>query len=237
MNKFSTKAFTLAEVMIVVAILGAVAVMVMPNLKNNTSEDTYIPTLKAAYGQLEAAISSVISDYSSIQDAKSASTDCGSSNEDTCLDNLIANKLDLQLNCETSNLSRCYSSEKLKYIDGNNASSGASYARCGYAFILSNGVAICHISDTTHDYETYEIDVNGPKKGPNVLGIDVFRTYLDVNDDFSYDSNPEGVNARKNGADFRKNRDETAWAMTFGNMEYVKCGADLKWNIKTTCDN
>ena len=99
MNKFTRKAFTLGEVLIVVAILGAIAVMAVPNLKNNTSAETNIARLKTAYSQLETAINSVIADYGSLQDARNAAADCGTTNEVVCFNTLVANKLDLQLNC------------------------------------------------------------------------------------------------------------------------------------------
>lgn len=226
------KSFTLGEVLLVIGILGAVAVLTLPNLKNNTSEETNVSLLKTAYSQLETAISSVVADYGSIQSAKNASSDCGSENETTCFNNLVANKLDLQLNCQTSNLSRCYFTEKPKNVNGNNARSND----CEYAFILSNGVSICSLSSASK----YEIDVNGGKNGSNVVGIDVFETYIDSNDDLSYDD-PTDFNttntARAGGGDFTVNRDETAWVMNFGNMDYLKCGNNLKWNQKVNCDN
>ena len=100
---------------------------------------------------------------------------------------------------------------------------------------MSNGVSVCSLSSAS----SYEIDVNGGKNGSNVVGIDVFETYIDSNDDLSYDD-PTGITttntARAGGGGFTLNRDETAWVMTFGNMEYLKCN-NLEWNKKVTCDN
>ena len=135
MKKNLKKAFTIAEVLMVVAILGAVAVLTIPNLKNNTTEETNAVTLKTAYSQLETAINAAIAEYGSIQEVTDSCTPAGTA----CFNRNVVKNLDLQLNCETSNLSRCYSSETLKNIDGGDVASGASNARCSYAFILSNG--------------------------------------------------------------------------------------------------
>lgn len=232
MKKNLKKAFTIAEVLMVVAILGAVAVLTIPNLKNNTTEETNAVTLKTAYSQLETAINAAIAEYGSIQEVTDSCTPAGTA----CFNRNVVKNLDLQLNCETSNLSRCYSSETLKNIDGGDVASGASNARCSYAFILSNGASVCYVSAS----DNYEIDINGPKKGPNVLGVDVFDTYFDANGDLSYD-NPSTATAtntaRARGGAFTTGRDETAWVMTFGNMDYLKCKASLEWNKKVTCDN
>lgn len=241
MNKFTRKAFTLGEVLIVVAILGAIAVMAVPNLKNNTTSETNITALKTAYNQLETAINTVVTAYGSLQDAKNApSTDCGSTNEVICLNNSIIKNLDLQLNCQNSNLSRCYSSDVLQDIDGANVASGASYERCSYAFVLSNGASVCYVNrGDSYQFDNYEIDINGPKKGPNVLGVDVFEAYIDANDDLSYDDpslDASTINSNRKGKNgFVTQRDETAWAMAFGNMDYTKCKASLRWNDITSC--
>ena len=233
MDKILAKAFTLAEVLMVVGILGVVALFTIPNLKNDTVSETNVATLKATYNQLETALNLLLADYGSLQAVKDS---CNSGTAVACLNSKIVEKLDLQLNCASSNLSRCYSSETLKNIDGGDVASGASNARCSYAFTLSNGASVCYVTAG----DNYEIDINGSKKGPNVLGIDVFDTYFDANDDLSYD-NPSTATAantaRAGGGAFTTGRDETAWAMTFGNIDYTKCKASLQWNRVTSCAN
>lgn len=232
MNKFAKRAFTLAEVLMVVGILGVVSLLTVPNLKNNTMAETDITSLKTTYNQLETAVAAVLGEYGSIQSAKTAgsSSECNSNDETICFNNLVTNKLDTRLNCQNSNLSKCYSADKLTDIDGETINA-QSNSRCGYAFIISNGASVCYLSSTGN----YEIDINGPKKGPNVRGIDVFSTYFDENDDLSYDDPGTALTSRKGGDDFVKNRDETAWAMTFGNIDYIKCKASLKWHNVTQC--
>ena len=232
MKKNTKEAFTLAEVLMVIAIIGAVAVLAVPNLKTGISEDTNIAKLKATYNQLETAINAVIADYGSVKDADES---CASSTNFSCFNGLLAAKMDLQLNCGTTGHSKCYSSEKLKDFSGNELiDENSAYERCEYSFILSNGAAICYRDD---DPGRYEIDVDGPKKGPTIYGVDIFETFLDDDSGtYTYDYSEDYVSDRAADAGFSDGYDEFAWAMTFGNMDYIKCASQLKWHSKTTCD-
>jgi len=241
MKKNTKKAFTLAEVLMVIAIIGAVAVLAVPNLKTGISEDTNIAKLKATYNQLETAINAVIADYGSVQAAYES---CGNSNgngyydnEILCFNKILTSKLDLKLDCGLGPNSKCFSPETLKNVDGvKRIDENYAYEGCKYSFILANGAAICERS-----HHIYGIDVDGPKKGPTIFGMDVFQFSL-CGDELlfdcmaGYDFLEEYIAQRSNDGNFSISYDETAWAMMFGNMDYIKCASQLKWHSKTTCD-
>ncbi len=236
MNKLMKKAFTLAEVLLVVGIIGMVSALTIPNLKNNIDEDTNIAKLKATYGQLEAAIAAVVADYGSKKDAEDS---CASGTTLVCFNNLLTSKLDLKLNCQNSNMSRCYTSEHVKDVDNSDVpDANHGYDMCSYAFILSNGAAVCYRDD--HQGK-FDVDVNGPKKGPNRRGIDIFTLAFDNStheyicaEDF-YCPHDNLITRRGNDS-FEDEYDTTAWAMTYENMDYIRCMGSLKWHSKTTCD-
>ena len=49
------KAFTLAEVLIVLGVIGVVSALTIPNLKDNTSDQVNVARAKKVYSELETA--------------------------------------------------------------------------------------------------------------------------------------------------------------------------------------
>ncbi|MBR1943404.1 type II secretion system protein [bacterium] len=215
------RAFTLAEVLLVVAIIGIVATFAVPNLNKNINEEKYILLLRTTFDKFEVAYNAVLSQYGSM--ANAVNMDCVSgttANNSTCLAAKIADKMDVTLNCGTS-ISKCFP--------------GSS----GYAFVLSNGVSIRFSSQaiTSTTQVVVEFDLDGPN-GPNEKGKDRFIIYLnhERNDNIEMretDSVSEQVTP---GSSFNATFDKTPWAYYVGNMDYLRCPNDLKWGTKETCD-
>ncbi len=208
------KGFTLAEVLVVIAILGVVAMLTVANVTNNVDSEKNIAIMKSAMGQIDAAIAKIVSEYGTLQKA------CEEQAEDASYNAYYLGKV-LQENMDTVNTcddggSDCFSAVGLR----NNAT-------CDYAFILSNGVSVCTKSNDTG---LLFIDIDGPQKGENRYGSDKFE--FTISDD--------GLGFIENGSretqkDFQINKDETEWAYTIGNQDYLNCADDLVWGRSETC--
>ena len=59
--------FTLAELILVMAIIGTVAALVLPNLNNNVNEKQTVSKLRKDYVELQTAYAGVISEYGPVE--------------------------------------------------------------------------------------------------------------------------------------------------------------------------
>lgn len=62
------KAFTLAEVLVTLGIIGVVAAMTMPTLINNTGNEKYVAKLKKVQSLLGQATINAVEEHGMIQD-------------------------------------------------------------------------------------------------------------------------------------------------------------------------
>ena len=65
------KAFTLAEVLVTLGIIGVVAAMTMPTLINNTGNEKYVAKLKKVQSLLGQATINAVEEHGMIQDSVS----------------------------------------------------------------------------------------------------------------------------------------------------------------------
>ena len=98
-----------------------------------------------------------------------------------------------------------------------------------YKYVLKDGVSVGFYNNST-----IYVDVDGPHKGYNTLGIDIFAFPVTSEGNLSYSMNLASFNntflsSCKGGTEMNC----TAWAMTFDNIDYTKC-SDLSYS-KTTC--
>ena len=168
-------AFTLAEVLITLGIIGVVAALTLPSVINNTQKKEIQEGLKKAYSTLQQALLMYQNDtgetptrQSFITKAGSLKTslfpyftggyDCGNGSEETACIKLI--------NSVTNNPYRNFS---------NNAQVNAIYFDDGQ-FILSDGMMYFFENNDNGDSAVtfIHVDVNGIKKRPNQWGRDLF---------------------------------------------------------------
>lgn len=221
MIKNIKKAFTLAEVLMVVMIIGVVATLTVPNLSNNINEDKTVTLLRSTINQLDAAYAKVLSEYGSWGNA--IRQDCASGASSTaCGMDKVVSHLELRQNCRTSTTA-CFV-ETMDDIDG----SESDFEGCTYAFILANGVSVCNLTN---------IDIDGPNKGPNRRGYDCFRiTSYDDGDGIKPRMGGEGRIKSDGSIDGFQYDEYTEWAFSIGNMDYLRCAEDLNWITKHSCD-
>lgn len=208
------KAFTLAEILIVMAIIGTVAVATIPNLVDSYKEERDIAKLRGVYHDLEVALAKSVAEYGPLE--------AWNSNSKTRVK--ILTKYLKATPCGTVINNSCYPSN----VFGNNASF--------YKYELENGVGIS-VTFRLNIF-TLMVALDGAK-GKNVIGKNIFRIgYSTENGIYPYGNK---MDREDNGAfkTLTSNNNSigytTNWAITNGNMDYLKCASKLNWTNQTSC--
>lgn len=185
------QAFTLAEVIVVIGIIGIIASMTIPTLVHNIQDIEFQNKMKKEYSVLSEAFQLIKNENGgSFVDALAS---C--SNPSICISEVFKQKLLYLESCDTNdgtNINICFPAlSRIKFLNGNSANDmyvGNSYTeglvlKDGTSLALELGNASC--TDTTGIYNNncgwVTVDVNGIKP-PNTWGRDiyVFQLYSDA---------------------------------------------------------
>ena len=176
---FKQKAFTLAETLITLSIIGVVAAMTVPTLMGNVTKQQNYVALKKAYNQLQNAIKMI----PILEGCSSGDYDCAGMFDWENVTNignmdfqgdlgrkhtyLLAQQFKAQKVCIEGHepAKDCHKGIEKGYLSGGTL-------RYDSAFIAQDGTI--YISSGGHGFY---VDVNG-NKGPNEYGIDIFAFWL-----------------------------------------------------------
>lgn len=217
MIKLKHKAFTLAEVLITLGIIGIVAALTIPILIIKQQKASALSQLKKVYSVLNSTYERGKADYGSIENWDLPEWNAGdySTKWKTLYDNMLAQSLKVSRYCGTEDdspniISQCWTSGY--NIDGTPDALMGSPVRpdwyCIY-FILTDGTSIAMNSPTFYSSNIYRIrffvDING-LKAPNTWGKDRFVFYVDNTTSSNYKLLPFGTESvNKNGEPDRAN--------------------------------
>ena len=209
-----TLAFTLAETLIVMGIIGVVAALTLPNLNSSTGDKEKVVKVKKIYQNLNDAFGRAEAVYGPVD----TWGDSGSRSFERILDFMKYSK-----KCDTV------------------TSCAIEFGKNGSAFDSSTAAVLADGSVIAFDrigsnYGRFTIDLDGVQKGPNKQGYDIFRFYISHKDgvyvekyaDSAYVQIKEFSNG--NGKGFSECA-AAAWIINFDNMDY------LKTTDGTTCPN
>jgi len=182
-NKSKNPAFTLAEILITLSVIGILASITMPSLIQNTQEKELRTAFKKAYSDFAQVTKKVI------QDNGGTMVGICLNGDHDCLKNKYIAHLNIIKNCKNGeSLGICWHDNdgSSKYLRGQPYTTWGNLA----GFILNNGTLVrVWMVDPACKNQTYSprgecanilLDVNGFKK-PNTLGKDIF--YLHVYED------------------------------------------------------
>ncbi len=241
------KAFTLAEVLITIGIIGIIAAMTLPTLVQSHKEKQTVAQLKKFYSVMSNAMMLAYNEYGPLDDW--GVTGMGGSEESFLEGNAFKNKFIYNLMPYLKVLSFCEfgdsSCEKNDYSV--RSLDGTAHTVGGVKFlphlVLSDGTTINHLwfSSNSVIYGEIYVDLNGVK-APNTLGVDIFVFGIIENKIIPYGL--ESV-SRFSGFSFDKlcSLDVTnrmngygcaAWVIFEENMQYLKCN-DLSFDGKKKC--
>lgn len=160
------RAFTLAEVLITLGIIGIVAALTMPALIGNYRKKQTVTQLKKVYSALQQSILMSQNEYGDIAD-----WDWSLNSYDFFMKYLAYNFTVLK-NC--GNKQGCWNTDGGFEINGNKYSEAPSFAVGSLASKISlvDGSYIALIKQDNNHIHIHT-DVNGNKR-PNIYGIDIF---------------------------------------------------------------
>jgi prepilin-type N-terminal cleavage/methylation domain-containing protein len=179
-------AFTLAEVLITLGIIGIVAAITIPILVNNSQKNQYVTGVQKVYAVLNQAFAKYASDNGCVGNL--ACTGLFSAtvpNNVAMWDDFVTNYLKVGKNCSTTTNQDCFASSYnfLHYPGGGSGGNPENPSASSYKIVLQDGMSVSFNTGGTNctDYPTFggsggicggiEVDVNG-KSAPNTYGRD-----------------------------------------------------------------
>lgn len=162
-----SRAFTLAEVLVTLGIIGVVSAMTVPTLMQNHQRKVYVAQLHKVYNEL----SQVLLQYQTDRNAVNLS-EAGLNNAQAVYD-MITNYMKVVNTCDIVT-TPCFSTA-YKYLDGSNE---GSFDRNFKSFVLASGASIrIKYANWGNILLFCLVDTNG-MKGPNIFGRDAFIFYV-----------------------------------------------------------
>ena len=231
-------AFTLAEVLITLGIIGVVAAMTLPTVIQKQYENAKVAKLKKNFNifsqayqriRMETGYDFINSEYAKLSSIERAefiadkfkpylkiSKDCGMNNDGKCMDNR--------------------STFSLSGVGYNNY----SVIPFLYKLILTDGTLVAFQGGAEDSFQIF-LYVDG-RNGKYIMGKDFFYLYgnsklIYPDGDIMYGSNKNRFKekCRYIGGDRQSGLGCTAWVIYNGNMDYLRCPDELDWNLKTKC--
>jgi len=165
------KAFTLAEVLLTLAIIGVVAALTIPAVITKVTKDQYVTGLKKAYNTLKAVEREARQEHGDM--GNWAWTSGISPTAD--FEKYFLPHFDVLKNCGATTEAGCFAAEGVTALDGS-AWNDVDDNR-HYRIITSDGMSWAYgkynNSDSLERRGYFYVDVNG-LKGPNKYGRDIF---------------------------------------------------------------
>lgn len=175
-------AFTLAEVLVTLGIIGVVSAMTVPALLQNHQRKSYVTQIHKVYNELQQAALQYMTDKNAVN-----LVEAGLTNDINAVDAFMKTYFKIVQECDS--MDDCFADE-YKSLQG---SVDSSYSRDIRSFVLANGASIrpSYAPEGSYKLLNIGVDING-KKGPNILGRDFFFFAVYKNgliDDYSGDVN------------------------------------------------
>ena len=249
-------AFTLAEVLITLGIIGVVAAMTLPTLVQKNQEREYVTKLKKFNTVMNQAFEMAKLEHGDIENwgLNVAGMNAEPTDEEKETGNNSVNRLFNIITPYLKTTSICKygdSCETAKQYERYSLD-GTQFSYLAPKIILSDGTTINGMTVSSPECKNHKgntkslqntcgeifVDLNGPKS-PNATGKDVFLFYIT-----KYGVVPMGT-AEDTGFTFNNfckisNPSNlngygcAAWIIYNGNMDYLHCN-DLSWDGKTKC--
>lgn len=210
------KAFTMAEILLTLAIIGVVSAMTLPLLKTAREKKVAVTGFQKAYSTLTQMVQSSEADNGFVNDWDFSYTAYDQDGTNlTFFNQYFKPYLKITKSCGGTNGSGCWAYPIYK-PNGNNFAAQPEIDVHFLKYILSDGMSLAIIFRGTNAIEI-KVDINGPKK-PNTMGKDIFDFILTRNNKiYTYNIKTGGVYFNGYGVDI-------------GNTYYDSYGCSLSVN-------
>ena len=223
-----TIAFTLAETLIVMGIIGVVSALTLPNLNSSTGEKEKVAKVKKLYQNLTDAYGRAVAIYGPFE--QWFINDTTEEAKAKRFGERMTEFMKVSKNCGTS--TGCFSNKAYYDVKGkklwDNYYSDLKSSN-HYMYILADGTSIAFSG-----VYKIRIDIDGPNKGKNQHGFDIFDFLVcDMENGNNLSINPTACLLYDSGT---INKDYiTQWVIMNDNMDYLKCYDNLNWSNKRSC--
>ncbi len=236
-------AFTLAEILITLGIIGIIAALTLPTLILNYKEKETVSRLKKFYSITSQAYNLALNEFGTPDTWGLLNYNESLGEENTNFLNYLKPYLNIIEYC---------GSEKYKCWNNTTTLTGGIFQHSSDKYyskaILADGSAILtYVLDKTCTKNSgnvkeicgqMRVDINGQKK-PNILGRDVFSFHITKNRIIPTGTNLEnsGNNSFEEGCIGEKSegRGCTAWIIYNENMDYLHCPEKIGWEKLKSC--
>lgn len=228
MEKESKIAFTLAEVLITLGIIGVVAAMTMPSLIQSYKEKATVTAVKQSYSIFAQALKMVTIDNPDLSTLTDSSLSAKENSQ--IMFNEISKHIKKVKSCDVDK--KCMGNTYYLNLNNEKVSNWDTYNNL-VTGVLANGTSfwILSLPASISGEETYAgqigIDINGNKR-PNKFGVDFFW--------FTFNKNGELFAGRGQGpggtywncelspsnSNWSNGYGCSEWIITHGNMDYLK---------------
>lgn len=238
-------AFTFAEVLITLGIIGVIAALTIPSLIQKADERATVTALKKAYSVVSNAYNLAVQENGTLDTWGMVANDPEIINKLKPYLNVTKDCTTVIQGCFPAGVAYIYiknagnngiyddsTNPKLRLADGTLIKASvpsAVYASCNQATGTSTALkSVCGI---------YDIDINGDRP-PNQIGKDLFRFWVT-----KYGIVPTG-SVSETSFTFANTCDNsnstgwgcTAWVFLKENMEYTRCSGALSWSGNDKCN-
>ena len=207
-------AFTLAETLIVMGIIGIVSALTLPNLNASTGEKEKVAKVKKIYQNLTDAFDRAQAVYGPFDEWFTSNT-FGEAEHTRCFER-ITEFMKVSKTCNNNDAKNCSSTGNIKGLN----EMGAGYGINDYypTAILADGTTISIMEGLIGIL----VDIDGKNKGNFKMGVDVF--------DFKISNNTitPSLTTTYPSQCFSTGLGCSKWVIDNDNMEYLKAGSDGK---------
>lgn len=246
-NFYNVFAFTLAEMLIVVGVIGIIAALTLPSINYNANDKENVTKLKKIYSSLSDGFERAQAVYGPADEwfSKISSTDNKDYSKQFARIMIDFVKVSKVCGFEEG----CFADEPMHFGNRAGANLLNEYKAATYMVKLLNGSSLGFECWGLEKIESpsacvIRVDIDGPKRGNNQMGKDIFSFSIgfDKNAKNSYykylqlipSANPEAWKGEYRETTIGNY--STAWAIQNGNFDYLYCSG-LNWDNMVTCDD
>lgn len=235
------KAFTLAEVLITMGIIGLVAALTIPNFISSYREKQTIAKLKKVYSTFSNAYKLVIYEYGTPDTWDDVVQGPVTESSTTAFFERLKPYLQISKECDFNNRFNCWDSNTyFKYLNGSESRSHIHNGFCK-TFILNDGTRLAFYLHETKTKPNPGCLLNGnyfscatlivktDNRREQIFGKNIFLFQFEHNRIVPSGQNKDMKTCTEVGETC------TAWAIFNENLDYIKCD-DLSWNGKQKCN-
>ncbi|MBR2526259.1 type II secretion system protein [bacterium] len=166
-------AFTLAETLIVIGVIGIVSALTLPNLNSSTGEKEKAAKVQKIYQNISDAFGRAEAVYGTFTDWF---VNDGNNNDikNNRMGERVTEFMKISKNCKQEQNKGCFTGSNVLNIRGSVSSSSYDSDTSAYKIVTSDGTSMNFTTDGT-DKGTITVDIDGPTKGSNTLGKDIFN--------------------------------------------------------------